>query len=1462
MKNIQNRGARAGLLGGANSGSFLFLLFIAAIGAGVGSVAEAIPPSCSTAGNYCTAPLLGPWQYTIHPGYVRPPQGPFDSQAEAIASVPPLFVSSASGHWCSMAFTSVTQDTSTLFGPVPYMSGNIDLAHGNNAYYNVTAYQPACNLSWTEDPDIWQERAVSCPTGMTFLYDGGNPANEPYCLGTRAIVNKSKAQGSCPADGSGLTKGNPCDVTHGNKHEVETDYAGFGDTPLSLTRHYNSFAVTGGNGGLGPWGVTQVFGAGWSANYFQRLGYSASLDGSTLYESVFAVRPDGRTLIFNRIGSAPWTTDGDAKETLASVSGGYELRLPGDVVESYDAAGRLTAVRAKERTPTTLSYVGDGLRPATISDGQGHTLQFTYTWISGSPRVTKVTDPAGGEITYTYNASKQLTRVTYQDGKFRQYGYDSESQLTSLTDEAGVVYATWTYYYNRIIGSQLAGGVDAYTFSYDGNYRTVTDPRGVSRTYTVATAWSVNRLTGASGTCEGCAEDKARTYDANGNVASRKDFKNQLTCYVFDSTRNLETTRVEGFASTVTACPASLATYTPASGTRERKITTQWHPTLRVPTLITEAHRTTGFTYDSGGNWLTRTVTDTATATSRTWTRTYDSAGRLLTDDGSRTDVSDVTTYTYYTCTSGSQCGHVATVTNALGQVTTYDTYDAHGQPLTITDPNGMVTTLTYDSRQRLTSRSVGGETTTIEYWPTGLLKKTTLPDSSYVLYTYDGAHRLFKIEDSAGNRIQYTLDAMGKRTAENTYDPSNALRRTHTQVFNSLNQLWKDVNAAGTAAVTTVFSADDSQNITGIAAPLSRTTTQQFDELNRLQQITDPALGVTQMAYDASDNLTSVTDPKGLVTSYQYNGFGDLKQQTSPDTGVTTQTFDSAGNVWKRTDARAAVATHTYDALNRLVSAAYGDQTIVFGYDAGTNGKGRLTSASDSQHSQAWTYDAQGRVIGKGQTVGGVTQSVGYGYANGRLSSMTLPSGQVITYGYGADGQVASVSIGGTTLLSQVLYEPFGPIRQWTWGNNSLAVRTYDTDYKIVQIDSAGLKTYGYDDAFRITGITDTMDAANSWTYGYDGLDRLSSAARTGVTRGWTYDANGNRLSETGTTPLSFTYATSPASNRLASSSGALVRSYSYDASGNALTWGSATATYNKRGRLKSLKVGTATRNYIYDSAGKMVRASGGPGGTVLYVHDEAGHLIGEYGSAGALVQETVWLGDLPVATLRPKSGGGVDIFYVHADHLGTPRRVTRPSDNKARWSWNPDPFGVGAPNQNPQALGNFVYNLRMPGQTYDPHGGLLQNHHRDYDPVLGRYVESDPIGLAGEINTYAYVDNSPVVNTDPLGLAPGRTKFPPSYYLKECDSADWKECEAKCSPNRALTCKRRFNRRLVGMRNDNPIFNFAKADLYCNCDDPGFCKSNPKTCAAGLVIGVGVAICLAPEIAVPGLIVGATAQ
>jgi len=134
-------------------------------------------------------------------------------------------------------------------------------------------------------------------------------------------------------------------------------------------------------------------------------------------------------------------------------------------------------------------------------------------------------------------------------------------------------------------------------------------------------------------------------------------------------------------------------------------------------------------------------------------------------------------------------------------------------------------------------------------------------------------------------------------------------------------------------------------------------------------------------------------------------------------------------------------------------------------------------------------------------------------------------------------------------------------------------------------------------------------------------------------------------------------------------------------------------------------------------------------------------------------LIEETVWLGDIPVATLR-SNGANVSIYYVHSDQLNTPRQVTRASDNAQLWTWFSDPFGTDAANANPSGLGAFAYNLRFPGQIFDGQAGLHQNGRRDFDPAVGRYVESDPAGLAASINTYAYVDSDPMSFFDPDGL------------------------------------------------------------------------------------------------------------
>ena len=277
-------------------------------------------------------------------------------------------------------------------------------------------------------------------------------------------------------------------------------------------------------------------------------------------------------------------------------------------------------------------------------------------------------------------------------------GASLPTALTGITDESAVRYATFQYNSAGLaVNTQHAGGVESYTFTYSnpGYSASVTDPLGTTRSYAFNQTLSYD-LDGSqtqpaasgSGTVK-----QSETYDANGNPASVTDYDGNVTTSVYNLTRNLETSRTE------------------ASGTAQaRTITTVCDANWRQPDLITEPNRTTAFTYNSLGGVLSKTITDTTVTpnTTRTWTYTYDSYGRMLTAQGPRTDVNSTTTYTYYTCTTGYQCGEIQTITDAVGQVTTFNTYNAHGQPLTITDPNDVVTTLAYDARQRVLSRQVG----------------------------------------------------------------------------------------------------------------------------------------------------------------------------------------------------------------------------------------------------------------------------------------------------------------------------------------------------------------------------------------------------------------------------------------------------------------------------------------------------------------------------------------------------------------------------------------------------------------------------------------------------------------------------------------------------------------------------------------------------------------------------------
>lgn len=1138
---------------------------------------------------------------------------------------------------------------------------------------------------------------------------GCNPGNYQRTLPNGYLQCVTPATACCRV-------GDPVNPISGAEVQEFTDYKAGGIGGLEFRRYYNS---SGGYRYPGSGPFIPSFSDYWEFSYQRHL---TPVSGSAGVSAVLQ-EEDGTIEQFDASGNEILNRSGAADRLQSNGDSGWTLTRANGATEVYDASGHLDSVTRLNGLVISITYSNGAI--STIGDSFGHSISLTY---NPSGQLTTVTLPDGSStISYGYGPALQLTSVTYPDHTAIEYQYNDPHNswlLTGIEDESAQQYATFSYYPNGTVASEYHGNnVESYAFAISQGppgspvNAYVTDPLNETRLFQYTDTVGVYKQSNSQVYCSDCESVGAETYDSNGNPQSVTDLDGHGTTYVFDEVRNLETSRTEGLSH----AQATTAT---------RTVTTQWHPTFRLPVQVSvyagasatgAPLNSTSYTYDSYGNILTKSVTDGVTGTVRTWSYTYFSGGQygqVESVDGPRTDVADVIGYTYYDCASGGDCGQIHTITDALGHTVTYNSYDANGLPLQITDQNGTITMLTYDKRQRLTSRTVGGEQTQFAYYPTGLLQRVTMPDGSSLSYIYDTAHRLTEVDDSLGDRLVYTLDAAGNRQASQVYDPSGALVRTSSNVYNSLGQLWQQLTSAATTSTATVYGYDAEGNLSSTAAPLGRTIGDTYDALNRVETLIDPANGVTGFSYDADDDLATVTDPRGLNTIYSHDGFGDVTAVQSPDSGSSQFTYDSGGNLATALDGRSAKATYSYDALNRLTQIAYPDENVSYTYDQGSSGIGRLSSISDGTGQTAFAYDALGRVTQKTESVSGTSLSVAYSYQNGDLSSLTTPSGQALVYGYNADGQISSITLNGSILLSSIQYSPFGAVSGWTWSNGTQTVRDYDLDGYLTEIDSAGTSTYTYNDDGSISTRSDETEA-----------DYSVVAGTTNVS-----------------VPLT--------SNQISSTSGALVRTYGYDGAGNTLGNGSATFTYNGANRLSSIAGGGATVTFGINALGERVSKTSSSG-TGFFAYDKQGHLIGEYGPAGTLIEETVWLGDIPVATLRPDPNGGLDVYYVHTDQLNTPRRITRPADNTVVWRWSSDPYGNGFVDEDPEASGHaFVYNLRFPGQYYDSETGFVYNYRRDYDPQLGRYVESDPIGLAGgSYSTYAYAGGNPMSNYDPDG-------------------------------------------------------------------------------------------------------------
>ena len=1167
-------------------------------------------------------------------------------------------------------------------------------------YMGKTPTSEGCTAPWAENIVFGTAQQVGCAPG--YALTGGDDS---------FACTKAQICWEC--------LGNPIDIADGSKVQREVDYHSPGPGGLRFERFYNS---------SGYYSLTQRKIKGtdfWRHTYSSRI-----IQYSSTYVLAAAQRANGSLIVFKGDGSEFHNNIGAAHHLVREANGSWTLTTPENDVERYDTTGLLTSITTRSGFVTTLSY---GSTFVIVSDSFGRVMTLN---LDDKGRVATMVDPSSRTYTYAYADSDKypigpLAMVTYPEGETRRYVYESpnhEMGLTGIIDERGVRISTYAYdSIGRANYTEKTGPDNKVSLAFTDTSTTATtyanDGYGTNHAYGFLKVNGALKKTSHQWSDLGTEN---WTYDLNGNPQTYTDRNGNQTSYTYDGSRNLELSRTEAYGTSVA-----------------RTITTTWHTTFRFPATITEPSGVAGvnlvttYTYDTAGNLTKKNMT--AGTKSREWNYTVNSRGQVLTIDGPRTDATDISTITYYA--DNDSCvgcrGQVYTVTNAAGHVTTFNSYDLDGRPTQVTDPNGVGTTLTYKSRGWLESRTASGETTTYGYDPAGNLISVTLPDGSYVSYEYDVAGGLVGVGDTLGNSIDYDLDVMGYRVQENVFYPSNTLAKTMNRVYDSAQRMDREL---GAASQTTIYTYDANRNVRTITDPLSRVTTNNYDALDRLTSTLDAAGGTTIFTYDAKDRLATVKDPQiSATTSYTYDGLGNLTQQASPDTGTTTFTYDNAGNVATQADARSVTTTYTYDTLNRVTAATVTDGAVTYEYDntatGGAYAKGRLTKITDPSGNTTYGYDSLGRVTSKTQTTNATPANraftVGYGYSLGRQSGITYPSGRAVAYSFDAKGQVAGITVDGTTILSSAAYFPFGAVKSWTWGNGQAFARTFDTDGRISAV-TVGPNAGSYADLSQV--------------FTYDNLDRLKTASGVaGQSQVYTYDANSNRTSLSINSAVT-TYNYPGASHKLSSLSGATTRSFTYDNAGNVTASAGITYAYDDRGRMKS--AGAAT--YLVNGLGQRVKKT--VTGDAFFAYDEAGHLIGEYDSAGAPIQETVWLGDTPVAVIKAKTGG-FDVFYIWTDNLGTPRLITDTA-NVSRWEWPiADPFGNSAPSENPAGAGAFNFNLRFPGQYFDAETGKHYNFTRDYDPALGRFLQSDLIGLGGGPNTYSYVGANPMAWVDPLG-------------------------------------------------------------------------------------------------------------
>ncbi|WP_170328201.1 PKD domain-containing protein [Ruegeria arenilitoris] len=988
-------------------------------------------------------------------------------------------------------------------------------------------------------------------------------------------------------------------------------------------------------------------------------------------------------------------------------------------------------------------YDANGLQTATV-DPQGNRKEYAYDDLG---RLATITDQVGGVTSFAYEELGRLASVTYPDGRVTSFAYDDAGNLNEVTEPVGSK-VSFAYDANGHLVSTTNqnGNVTSYTYDGMGNLKGATLPDGSSVANQVASSLGlVDGLGGpaASPLIYVAPEDRVTT------VTDRKGQTTEVIVNQFGSV--IQTTDPLGRVTKIERDGQNLAV-------RVERPSETAPGGVRVDTI----------TYDSLGNVETMTEsvgTSAERSTSYTYEPTYNKVLTMTDGDGF------TTSYEY------DEFGEVAKITDAEGGAQT-QTYTPEGKLATRTDENGNVTSFTYNADQNLASTTYAdGSVTQMTYDTAGnttvIAEAAGTSDERQVRRSYDGLNRVLSVEvtraDGAniGGVTQYAYLPAGN--LETVTDQTGLIT---TMSYDGLERLVAiDDPAEGLIQRVYNTAGEVVEHTNGDG----ETHTYAYDDVSRLIRTTDPEGHVKSFTYDSRDNIATVTDGRDGVTSFAYDTLDRMVSRTNPINQTMTQAYDSRGNLRTLTREDGIVETASYDGLSRRTQVVTPDNTLTYGYDP----RGNLTSAADNDSLVTFTYDARNRVATTTTdgTVGPQPQvTLTYSYdlldrrtrmedslggattyvwdAEDRLTDLTSPWGSTYSFGYDDEGRRTSLN------------STSGRATTYAYTNGLLSALTHAQSG--VTLTDLG---YTYDPDGQLTTILDRLDPAQSKHISYDDLNRLVQV-RQGIPpidggvpvpiEDYQYDQEGNRTFSNNSSGYE-----SNAHNQLLEDD---TYRYAYDLRGNRIsrthkvTDAVETYAYDSQNRLIGYGSDTTTATYAYDAMERRI-AKTVDGKTTAYVYDISTEdvlayddITMEFDTSGPAILTRRWAHsnsiDEPVgfeAYTNSSNAGSGSERVMYSDRQNSVIWVTDPVSGSVVSSYIYDGYG-----QVTQTSGTLIQPYGYTGREYDAESGLYYYRARAYDPRLGIFVQSDPIGFSGgTTNIYSYVANNPYAWADQTGLA-----------------------------------------------------------------------------------------------------------